>query len=121
MLRILVADDSAVPELEVPGKKRAHPNLRGEADDREGGRLNAGFSGAFPLAATPKGETLRPAHVFAVVVADEIDLSVIRGLGRGIQVEDPGFLAPTTQQTPELQRARARVPDQNHSPPAENF
>ena len=43
-------------------------------------------------------------------------------MGVGVQRDDfSGFLAPTTQQSPALQRARARVPDQNHSPWAENF
>ena len=63
-----------------------------------------------------------------VVVADEADLSVIGQLGSGLRMgvrvqEDrlSGFFAPTRQQMPALQRTRARVPDQNHSPQAANF
>jgi hypothetical protein len=59
-----------------------------------------------------------------VIVANEADLSVIGEFGRLVRVQEDllsGFLAPTRQQMPALQRTRARVPDQNHSPHAENF
>jgi hypothetical protein len=39
-----------------------------------------------------------------------------------VQEDRPsGFFAPTRQHMPALQRTRARVPDQNHSPQAANF
>lgn len=59
-----------------------------------------------------------------VIVADEADLSVIGEFGRLVRVQEDllsGFFAPTRQQMPALQRTRARVPDQNHSPQAANF
>ncbi len=63
-----------------------------------------------------------------VVVTDEADFAVIGEFGRlvrmrlRVQEDRPsGFFAPTRQQIPALQRTRARVPDQNHSPQAENF
>ena len=61
-----------------------------------------------------------------VIVADEADFTVIGEFGRLVRVrvqEDrlSGFFAPTKQQMPALQRTRARVPDQNHSPQAANF
>ena len=61
-----------------------------------------------------------------VIVADEADFTVIGEFERLVRVrvqEDrlSGFLAPTRQQMPALQRTRARVPDQNHSPEAANF
>jgi len=63
-----------------------------------------------------------------VVVADEADFTVIgefrRRLRMGVWVQSEelsGFFAPTRQQMPALQRTRARVPDQNHSPQAANF
>ncbi len=63
-----------------------------------------------------------------VIVADEADFAVIGEFGRlvrmGVRVQEDrlsGFFAPTRQQIPALQRTRARVPDQNHSPQATNF
>ena len=63
-----------------------------------------------------------------VVVADEADFAVIgefvSGLRMRVRVQSEklsGFFAPTRQQMPALQRTRARVPDQNHSPQAANF
>ena len=61
-----------------------------------------------------------------VIVADEADFTVIGEFERLVRVrvqEDrlSGFFAPTRQQMPALQRTRARVPDQNHSPEAANF
>ena len=61
-----------------------------------------------------------------VIVADEADFTVIGEFERLVRVrvqEDrlSGFFAPTKQQMPALQRTRARVPDQNHSPQAANF
>jgi len=63
-----------------------------------------------------------------VIVADEADFSVIGEFGRlvgmRLRVQEDrfsGFFAPTRQQMPALQSTRARVPDQNHSPVAENF
>ena len=63
-----------------------------------------------------------------VIVADEADFSVIGEFGRlvgmRLRVQEDrfsGFFAPTRQQMPALQRTRARVPDQNHSPQAANF
>ena len=73
-----------------------------------------------------EGKTFRPAEVVMVIVADEADFTVIGEFGRLVRVrvqEDrlSGFFAPTKQQMPALQRTRARVPDQNHSPQAANF
>jgi hypothetical protein len=61
-----------------------------------------------------------------VIVADEADFTVIGEFWRLVRMrvqEDrlSGFFAPTKQQMPALQRTRARVPDQNHSPQAANF
>ena len=61
-----------------------------------------------------------------IIVADEADFTVIGEFGRlvGVGVQEDrlsGFFAPTKQQMPALQRTRARVPDQNHSPEAANF
>ena len=73
-----------------------------------------------------EGKTFRPAEVVVVIVADEADFTVIGEFERLVRVrvqEDrlSGFFAPTRQQMPALQRTRARVPDQNHSPQAANF
>ena len=73
-----------------------------------------------------EGKTFRPAEVVVIIVADEADFTVIGEFGRLVRVrvqEDrlSGFFAPTRQQIPALQRTRARVPDQNHSPQAANF
>jgi hypothetical protein len=75
-----------------------------------------------------KSETFGPAEVVVVIVADEADFAVIGEFGRlvrmGVRVQEDrlsGFFAPTRQQMPALQRTRARVPDQNHSPQAANF
>ena len=73
-----------------------------------------------------EGKTFRPAEVVVVIVADEADFTVIGEFERLVRVrvqEDrlSGFFAPTKQQMPALQRTRARVPDQNHSPQAANF
>ena len=73
-----------------------------------------------------EGKTFRPAEVVVVIVADEADFTVIGEFERLVRVrvqEDrlSGFFAPTRQQMPALQRTRARVPDQNHSPEAANF
>jgi hypothetical protein len=75
-----------------------------------------------------KSETFGPAEVVVVIVADEADFAVIGEFGRlvrmGVRVQEDrlsGFFAPTRQQIPALQRTRARVPDQNHSPQATNF
>ena len=63
-----------------------------------------------------------------IIVTNEVDLSVIGQLGSGLRMgvrvqseKLSGFFAPTRQQMPALQSTRARVPDQNHSPVAENF
>ena len=63
-----------------------------------------------------------------IIVTNEVDLSVIGQLGSGLRMgvrvqseKLSGFFAPTRQQMPALQRTRARVPDQNHSPQAANF
>ena len=78
--------------------------------------------------AAAKGKTFRPAEVVVIIVADEADFAVIGEFGRLVRMrlrvqEDrfSGFFAPTRQQMPALQRTRARVPDQNHSPQAANF
>jgi len=125
VLGILVTDNPAVPQVEMMGQDGSDPDFRGCADDGEGGRLDPNLSRALSFSSAAKGKSLRPPLIFAIVIANQIDLSVV-GRGRwvvwmGIQNRLSGFLAPTTQQIPALQRARARVPDQNHSPPAENF
>jgi hypothetical protein len=78
--------------------------------------------------AAPEGKPFRPAEVVTVVVTDEFHLAVIRGWCRGMRMGMRrqgdyflGFWAPTRQQMPALQRARARVPDQNQASPVENF
>ena len=125
VLRILVADDPPIPQMEVAGEDGTNPNFCSCADNREGSGLDPDFSRALSFPAATKGKALRPALIFPIIITDQIYLSVIRsrGWGVGMRVQDrvSGFLAPTTQQRPALQRARARVPDQNHSPPAENF
>jgi len=125
VLRILVTDDPSISQVEVVGQDGANPDLCRRTDDGEGGRLNPDLPRALPFPTASEGETLRPALIFAIVITNQIHLSVVRRGRRvvrmGIQDRDSGFLAPTTQQMPALQRTKARVPDQNHSPPAENF
>jgi hypothetical protein len=111
--------------MEMTRKDGPDADFRGRADDGEGGGFNAHLSGALSFPAATEGETLRPTLIFAIVISDQIHLAVIRsrggGVGMCVQDRVSGFLAPTTQQIPALQRTKARVPDQNHSPPAENF
>ena len=128
MFGILISNNAVFPELEVTGKDGADPELRGEADDGKGGRLDSFFPRALSFLSAAESETFRPAEVVVVVVADEADFAVIGefgrlvGMGMGVQEDRlSGFFAPTRQQMPALQRTRARVPDQNHSPQAANF
>ena len=125
MFRVLVTENASFSQMKVTGEDGADSELCGEADDGEGRRLDPDLALPLALAATAKGKALRPAEVFGIIVGNEIDLAVIggrMGVGVGIQRgEFPGFFAPTTQQTPALQRAKARVPDQNHSPLPENL
>ncbi len=130
MLGVLITENALFTKMEVAGEDGTNTELRRKTDDGEGGWFDTNFAFALAFAATPKGKAFRPAEVLGVVVGDEVDLAVIGGgmgrmgggMGRGIQRDDfSGFLAPTRQQIPALQRARATAPDQNHSPPAENF
>ena len=122
-LRILISEDTPVPEFEMAGEKGADTELGRSTDDGEGGGLNADLARPLPFPSTADGEAFGPTQVFPVVRMDELGFPVV-GEDRGrvrIQVEPWGFLAPTTQQIPALQRTRARVPVQNHSPWATNF
>ena len=128
MFGILISNNTVFPQLKVAGKDGADAKFRGEADDGEGGRLNSFFSRALSFLSTAEGKTFRPAEVVVVVVADEADFAVIGEFGSGLRMRVrvqseklSGFFAPTRQQMPALQRTRARVPDQNHSPQAANF
>ena len=127
---VLVAKDALFTQVEVAREDGTNSEFGGKADDGEGGGLDPDLALALALSAPPKGKAFRPAKVFGVVVGYEVDLTVIgwsggrvgMRMGVGVQRDDfPGFLAPTTQQSPALQRASASVPDQNHSPWAENF
>ena len=128
MFGILISNNTVFPQLKVAGKDGADAKFRGEADDGEGGRLNSFFSRALSFLSTAEGKTFRPAEVVVIIVTNEVDLSVIGQLGSGLRMgvrvqseKLSGFFAPTRQQMPALQSTRARVPDQNHSPVAENF
>jgi hypothetical protein len=44
MFGILISNNAVFPELEVTGKDGADPELRGEANDGKGGRLDSFFS-----------------------------------------------------------------------------
>ena len=99
------------------------------ADDREGGRFNSNFAFALAFPTTPKSKAFGPTKIFGIVEGNEVDFSVIGqrgwgGVGVGVRVQKfvfSGFFAPTTQQIPALQRARAKAPGQNHCPPVTNF
>jgi hypothetical protein len=126
MFRVLVTKNATFSQMEVSGEDGANSELCGKADDGQGSWLDSNFAFALALPATAKGKAFRPAEVLGIIIGNEIDFAVIGrsrvGMRMGIQRDDfPGFFAPTTQQRPALQRARARVPDQNQSPPAENL
>ena len=86
-LRVLVAENAAVPEFNVAGEKGADAELGGGTDDREGGGLDADFAGAFPLAPAADGKPLGPAEVFAVVGMDEFRFAVVGRGGGGLGVQ----------------------------------
>lgn len=113
----------------MAGEDGADSEFGGKADNGKSGGFNADFALALAFPATAKGKAFRPTKIFGIVVGNECNLAVVgrreRGGARmGMRVQDfcfSGFLAPTRQQRPALQRARARVPDQNHSPPVTYF
>ena len=128
MFGILISNNAVFPQLKVARKDGADAELCCEANDGESGRLDSFFSRALSFLSAAKGKTFRPAEVVVVIVANEADFAVIGEIGRlvgmGVRVQEDrlsGFFAPTRQQMPALQRTRARVPDQNHSPQAANF
>ncbi len=86
MFGILISDNAVFPQLKVAGKDGADTELRGEADNGEGGRLDSFFSRALAFLSAAEGKTFRPAEVVVVVVADEADLSVIGQFGGGLRM-----------------------------------
>ncbi len=72
--------------MKVAGKDRADTEFRGEADDGESGGLDSFFPRALSFLSPSKGETLRPAEVVVVVVADEADFAVIGEFGSGLRM-----------------------------------
>ena len=44
MFGILISNNTVFPQLKVAGQDRADTELRGEADDGKGGRLDSFFS-----------------------------------------------------------------------------
>lgn len=89
---VLVAKDASVPEFEVTGEEGTDTELRGGADDGEGGRLDADLAGAFPFPAAADSKPLRPAQVFAVAGVDELRSAVVRHGGGGVGIQRGGFM-----------------------------
>jgi len=86
MFGILISNNAVFPQLKVAGKDGADTELRGEADNGEGGRLDSLFSRALSFLSAAEGKTFRPAEVVVVVVADEADFSVIGEFGSGLRM-----------------------------------
>ena len=128
MFRVLITQDPSFPQVEVTGEDGADAEFRRGADYGEGGGFDSFFARALSFLPAPEGKPFGPAEVVTVVVTDEFHLAVIRRWCRGMRMgmrgqgdDFLGFWAPTRQQMPALQSAKARVPDQNQSSPVENF
>ena len=90
-LRILISEDTPVPEFEMAGEKGADTELGRSTDDGEGGGLNADLARPLPFPSTADGEAFGPTQVFPVVGVDELGFAVIGGRRGGVRVQTKAF------------------------------